>query len=59
MEVDGRLEVLDVPEAPGGLLDPLNRGVHCFETSISDPVPQVGQDVREVPSEPRFPIVPP
>ncbi len=48
MKVDRRLEVFDVPEPPSGLLHPLDRGVDGLQAGIGEPVPEVGQDIREV-----------
>ena len=48
MEVDRRLEVLDIPEPPRGLIHPLDGGVDSLQASVGEPVPEVGQDVREV-----------
>src|SRR5262249_37115589 len=46
VEEDGGLEVLGVPEAPGGLLDPLDDGVDALETGIGQTVAQVREQVR-------------
>ena len=48
VEVDRRLEVLDIAKAPSGLLHPLDSGVHGFEAGVGNMVLQVGQDIREV-----------
>jgi len=49
VKVDRRLEVLDVAEPPRRLLDPLDGGIDGLEACVGEPVPQVGQDVWEVP----------
>jgi len=48
VKVDRRLEVLDVPEPQRRLVHPLDGGVHGLEAGIGQPVPEVGEDVREV-----------
>src|SRR6266542_3841504 len=48
VEVDGRLEVLGVAEAPGGLLDPLDDGVDPLEARIGQVMAQVGEQVRQM-----------
>ena len=48
LEVDRRLEMFDVAEPPSGFLHPLDRGVHGLQAGVGEPVPEVGQDVREV-----------
>ena len=48
MKVDRRLEVFDVPEPPSGFLHPLDGGVDGLQAGVGEPVPEVGQDVREV-----------
>src|SRR6266446_6754504 len=48
VEVDGGLEVLPVPVAAGRVPDPLDLGIQALGGRVGDPVPQVGEDVREV-----------
>jgi hypothetical protein len=45
MKVDGRLEVILVPEAVGHLLNRLDFGVEALAHRIGDPVPKVGDDI--------------
>jgi len=49
MKVDCRLEVVDVPKPPRGLLHPVDGGVdNGLQSGVGEPVPEVGQDVGEV-----------
>lgn len=50
-EVDCGLEVLDVAEAVGSLLDPLDRGIDRFLPRVREPMRQVRQHVRKMPSD--------
>src|SRR5712692_8617053 len=55
VEVDGRLEVLGVAEAPRRLLHPLNGRVHGLEARVGDPMLMVRQDVGQVaPDQPGY-----
>jgi len=47
VKADRRLDVFDVPEALGGFLHPLDRGVHGLHAGIGEPVQEIGQAVRE------------
>src|SRR5262249_34391088 len=47
VEEDGRLEVLGVAEAAGGLLHPLDDRVDALEAGVGDAVAQVGEQVRQ------------
>ena len=51
MEVDRGLEVLAIAEPVGALLDRLDLGVEPLTHRIGDPMPEVGQDVGQVPLE--------
>ena len=71
VEVDRVHEVLPVPEAPRRVLHPLDLGIDGFAGRVSDPMPQVRDDVFESPFEhpryldhrlqptPHCPVVPP
>ena len=48
MEIDRGFEMLDVAEAPGRFLDPLNGGIEGFHARIRDAMPHIGQHVGEV-----------
>lgn len=48
MEIDRGFEMLDVAEAPGRFLDPLNGGIEGFHARIRDAMPDIGQHVGEV-----------
>ena len=45
VEVDGRLEVLFVPEPPCRVLDPLNPGIDGLACGVGDPMAEVCDDV--------------
>ena len=47
MEVDGRLEVLQVAEAVGHLLDRLDLGVEPLADGVRDAMRKVAEDVGE------------
>ena len=49
VEVDGRLEILEVPESAGHALDLLNLAVESLAHRVGHPVLVVGQDVVDVP----------
>src|SRR6476661_8783718 len=51
MEIDGGLEMLDVAEATGGLLHPLDRRIKGFDSRIGDAMLQIGEHVGEVTSD--------
>lgn len=48
MKIDGGFERLDVAEASGRFLDPLNGGSEGFYARIRDAMPPIGQHVGEV-----------
>ncbi len=48
VEVDGRLEVLGVAEAAGGLLHPLDDGVDAREPRVGEVMPQIREQVRQM-----------
>lgn len=48
MEVDGVLEVLEVAEASGCVLHPLDLGIDAFAGGICDPMLEVGEDVGQM-----------
>src|SRR3972149_8327707 len=50
VEVDGRLEVLDVPESAGHALDLLNLAVESLAHRVGHRMLEVGQDVVDVPA---------
>ena len=50
MEVDDRLEVLDVPESAGHALDLLNLAVESLAHRVGRRMLEVGQDVVNVPA---------
>ena len=50
MEVDGRLEVLGVAEAPRCLLHPLDGRVHGLEARVGESVAMVGCILCAAPS---------
>ena len=43
MEIERGFEMLDVAEASGRFLDPLNGGIEGFHAHIRDAMPQIGQ----------------
>ena len=46
MEVDGVLEVVEVAEASGRVLDPLDLRIDAFAGGVGNAVLKVGEDVR-------------
>ena len=48
MEVDGRLEILEVPESAGQALDPLHLAVEPLAHRVGHRMVDVGQDVVDV-----------
>src|SRR5215467_4903885 len=48
VEIDGRLEMLGIAEAAGGLLDPLDDGVDALEPGIGEPMTEVGEQVWQM-----------
>lgn len=50
MKAHRRLEVVDIAEAPRGFLHSLDRRVDGFQAGVDEPMLQISQDIREVPS---------
>lgn len=48
MEIDRGLEMLDVAEAPSGILYPLDRRIDGFHSRIGDAVTEVSQQVGKM-----------